>query len=308
MRGGPKGLATNHQKLGADAAPYVCRVWSEKTLAYLLRLEKERRGIPPSRRCFVGISDLARYDARIEEIAYFSAYLSGRSEYASRLGLISRRPRLQTDWLPIAGQVSFEDRERLFLEEEQEVLPAPFIFLIDTAGREHPADQKTIADYLARRFEVVGMVFSSKPHKPVKASERRNRSLLASGYLRPLTAAERGDLDEQLLGERYPKFRWHFDWGDYVVVGVPDGITDRFVYEFKSTKELKRTRAVAERQADLYGYFFRRKYKRIQIRDVLGGKVLTFSSAIDRANAERTLGHYAAVLNGRREGASGWGL
>ena len=63
---------------------------------------------------------------------------------------------------------------------------------------------------------------------------------------------------------------------------MPDGIADRFVYEFKSTKELKRMKPVAERQADLYGYFFRRKFKRIQIRDVLRGKVLTFSSVIDR--------------------------
>ena len=292
----------------AGAAAYVLRVVSEKTLAYLLRIEKERRGIPPSRRCFLGMSDLARCEARTDERAYFSAYLADRSECASRLGLVSRPPKLQTDWLPIVAQVSFEDRQRLFLEEEQEVRPAPFIVLIDTAGREHPADQKTtIADYLAGHFEVVGINFSSKPHKPSKDSERINRKLLANGLLRPLTASERGNLDEQLLGERYPKFRWHFDWGDYVVVGVPDGITDRFVYEFKSTKELKRMKPVAERQADLYGYFFRRKYKRIQIRDVLGEKVLTFSSSIDRANAERTLEQYTAVMNGRRRSASGAG-
>ena len=158
----------------SSTAPRVLRVWSEKTLAYLLRLEKERRGIPASRRCFVGISDLARHEARIEEIEYFYAYLSDRSECASRLGLISKRPKLQMDWLPIAAQVSFEDRHRLFLKEEQEVRPAPFICLIDTSGREHPADEQTIVDYLAGRFEVVGMMLSSKPHKPVKAAERRN--------------------------------------------------------------------------------------------------------------------------------------
>jgi hypothetical protein len=77
---------------------------------------------------------------------------------------------------------------------------------------------------------------------------------------------------------------------------VPDGIAARFVYEFKSTKELDRMKLVAQRQADLYGYFFGREHKRIQIRDVSGGSVLTLSSPIDRVNAEVTLERYATLL------------
>lgn len=37
--------------------------------------------------------------------------------------------------------------------------------------------------------------------------------------------------------ESYPTFRWHFQWRKYVLVGVPDGITKRFVYEFKTARE-----------------------------------------------------------------------
>ena len=53
---------------------------------------------------------------------------------------------------------------------------------------------------------------------------------------------------------------------------------------------------MAERRADLYGYFFQREHKRIQIRDVSGGRVLTFSSPIDRVNGETTLERYATLL------------
>lgn len=43
----------------------------------------------------------------------------------------------------------------------------------------------------------------------------------------------RGAVYEELLAEKYPTIRWNFSWENYVVVGVPDGITDDFVYEFK---------------------------------------------------------------------------
>ena len=278
----------------------ACNIDSEQTLAHLLRLEKERRRLPLSSHCFVGMSDLANNDARTDERAYFSAYLLDRSKYAARLGLLSQRPRLQADWLPIAARVSFEDRHRLFIEEEQELPPKPSICLIDRAGREYPAGEEVIADYVAGRIEVSGVRLTGKPYQPTQASERQNRAILEAGLLPPmLSARQRGRLDQILLAERYPTFRWHFEWDQLVVVGVPDGLTKRFVYEFKSSKEVNRMKPVAERQADLYGYFFGRKYKRMQIRDVLGGRIQTFSSPIDRANAEGVLEHYAAALKAR---------
>jgi len=46
----------------------------------------------------------------------------------------------------------------------------------------------------------------------------------------------RGEVLEGRRAERYPTIRWNFEWEDYVVVGEPDGITDSFVYEFKTTR------------------------------------------------------------------------
>jgi len=54
--------------------------------------------------------------------------------------------------------------------------------------------------------------------------------------------------------ERYPSVRWNLDWKEYVV-GIPNGITDRFVYEFKTSDNLgffrKWVRPVAMAQGDL---------------------------------------------------------
>ncbi|MGH7934394.1 MAG: hypothetical protein ACREQN_14705, partial [Candidatus Binataceae bacterium] len=212
---------------------WVCRVSSEKTLAHLLRLEKERRRLRPDCRCFVGMSDLASYDRRTDERAYFSAYLLDGSICASKLRLISRRPTLQRDWLAIVPQPSFEDRQRLSIEERKPPRRRP-AYLIDRFGREYPVNDALIADYLGGRIEVGGWGFSSVPHelKPstINASEKR----AAEGRLvyPKLRAHERGRLDQDLLAEQHPTFRrWHFDWREYVVVGVPDGITDDFVYE-----------------------------------------------------------------------------
>jgi len=56
--------------------------------------------------------------------------------------------------------------------------------------------------------------------------------------------------------------------GKYVIVGVPDGITDNFVYEFKTTSNeflMRMQRPVFFTRGDFYGYFFRRPKKRIQV-------------------------------------------
>ena len=78
----------------SPAVRWICDVQSEKTLAHLLRLEKERRGLSPERPCFVGMSDLARGDTRTDERTYFYVYLFDRSKAASQLGLVPRRPRV----------------------------------------------------------------------------------------------------------------------------------------------------------------------------------------------------------------------
>jgi hypothetical protein len=67
---------------------------------------------------------------------------------------------------------------------------------------------------------------------------------------------ELGRIAEILYGVRLVTIRFWFHWKDYVIGGVPDGITDEYVYEFKATtqtgKDALGVREQAVRQAQLY--------------------------------------------------------
>jgi len=104
--------------------------------------------------------------------------------------------------------------------------------------------------------------------------------------------------------ERYPTVRWNFDWEDYVVIGVPDGITDRFVYEYKTTGNmwlLRWMKPVAMTQADLYGYFFKRKEKRVQIMTRDDGTIHTWHEKVDTSSALDALKRFKEVERGARK-------
>jgi len=110
-----------------------------------------------------------------------------------------------------------------------------------------------------------------------------------------------GELLHWSKAERYPTIRWNFPWRGYVVVGVPDGITDSFVYEFKTTGNdflLRFIKPVAFAQADLYGYFFRRGTKRVQVYVREGGRVLTWMDDVASDNAEGTLQRFKRLEEG----------
>jgi hypothetical protein len=108
----------------------------------------------------------------------------------------------------------------------------------------------------------------------------------------------RGRIYQELRAEKYPTIRWNFAWGRYSVGGVPDGITDEFVYEYKTagSRFLFRFRKpVAIAQADLYGYFFQRSQKRVQIQIIEENRIATYEEAVDAAGAEETLASFARV-------------
>jgi len=113
---------------------------------------------------------------------------------------------------------------------------------------------------------------------------------------------ERGRIYEFKYAEEYPTIRWNFSWGSYVIECVPDGITGKFVYEFKSTasKWLSfYTKPVALTQADLYGYFFKRENKRVQIYLMDKKEVETIEDKVDINRALKTLRLFEKVCNGK---------
>jgi hypothetical protein len=111
----------------------------------------------------------------------------------------------------------------------------------------------------------------------------------------------RGVLLEEALAERHRTIRWHFPWGPYVVIGEPDGITDDLIYEFKTSRSRYlggQLLPVALAQADLYGTFFGRPRKRVQLHIVEEGVTETWASPVDRAAAEAVLERFRGVAEG----------
>ncbi|MCL5256175.1 MAG: hypothetical protein M1319_00045 [Chloroflexi bacterium] len=109
---------------------------------------------------------------------------------------------------------------------------------------------------------------------------------------------ERGRLLQLTRAERYPTIRWNFEWENYVVVGVPDGITGDFAYEFKTTKSRFLSffqKPVAFTQADLYGYLFRRSAKRVQIFIVDEEVTETWEEGTSESRAVETLASFRAM-------------
>ena len=112
---------------------------------------------------------------------------------------------------------------------------------------------------------------------------------------------EMGRRLEQEHGERHFKMRWSFPWRRYVIVGEPDGLTGRYVYEFKSTSQRRYAdsrREIGRAQADLYGKLFRRATKRVHlfVREDDGSVV--FEEPVDEERADQLLDTFEQLDRG----------
>ncbi|MCD6411263.1 MAG: hypothetical protein J7L20_02385, partial [Thermoplasmata archaeon] len=216
---------------------------SLKTLEKLLALEKERRGIKTNELLFIGMADTAKYNwcamqsvliNREMELAFFGAYLSDRINYSLELGLIDIIPEEKEKLLDIGDEITLDDIEKLLSERAEKRRD---IEVIDIVHIPPSIEKKPIEDLSPIE---VDMLLGGK------ISKQTIEKL-------PPTAA--GMLLHMRKGEDYPSIHWNFPWKDYIVVGIPDGITDTFVYEFKTSGKygfLRFVRPVAFAQADLY--------------------------------------------------------
>jgi len=190
---------------------------------------------------------------------FFASYLYDRVTYSVRLGLVSKEPKTIEELLRIGDDIKFSDVEKL-LEEEAER------FRTDTGEGESVKEK----------------IMDLDVEKP--------------------DPKRRGEVLQYLLAEKYPTIRWNFKWNNYIVVGVPDGITKDFVYEFKTPSSrflYNYIKPVASAQADLYGYFFRRQRKRVQIHIVEEKQTETFESNVDVDNALYVLDSFRKVAEGQ---------
>jgi len=273
-------------------------------LRKLLLLEKERRGIDRSQLTFVGMHNIAQYwwcamqsvlKSIQNEPEFFGAYLQDRLVYSYLLGYIDTLPSKQEEWLNIGSPITLKDIEKLLKNREKEA--------VERAGRgiKVRLDAITTIDKYGKPITVINPELSPEEREYYKDREQAKGAMVVadSPIAPPLV---RGEFMEYAKAERYISIRWSFAWHDYIVGGVPDGITDDFVYEFKSTKSRFLcdyfTKPVALAQADLYGYFFRRRHKRVQIYVMEEGTTQTWDEPVSEERALETLGKFEKINKG----------
>ena len=258
------------------------------SLERLLYLEKERRGVSKDALVFIGMADVAAYywcamkslyKNREMELTFFSSYLYDRIFYSFQLGLINELPQSLENTLEIGDEIDISAIEQLLSKRNSgENLVTGTLSAIETT------------DENGDRIIMVSPTLSNEEFDfwEQQAKDRGIR-IVSLDEAPPLI---RGEIAQNSYAKRYPTIRWNFVWDKYVVVGMPDGITSEFVYEFKSTRNrflMKFLKPVAFTQADLYGYFFKRSKKLVQIFVIEDGKTETWDTMVDTKRAVDTL-------------------
>jgi len=114
----------------------------------------------------------------------------------------------------------------------------------------------------------------------------------------------RGELVESRYAEEYPSIRFHFEFMDKIILGAPDGVTDEFCYEFKSTKNDFLSRfilPVARAQANLYAYFLKRPRIRVQIHILDTGELKTIEENANYSQTEAELAYFVNLLSRKQK-------
>jgi hypothetical protein len=267
-----------------------------RRLGDLLTLEKQRRGVAGDRLLFIGVSNVASVrwcpmksvlKSRAEELMYFAAYLTDRLVHARLLGLLRDLPHDDRELLEAGDEIGMADVERLLRRLRARPEPGPWAY-------------QEIAGPGGKAAWVLNPTLSA-------VDRAHYQELAFRAGVRVLDLEDdpkvRGLVLEEMRAERYPTIRWNFAWERYVVVGVPDGITDAFVYEFKTTRNCYlggQFLPVAVAQADLYGLFFDRPGKRVQLYLVEEDATQTWDLPVDRSAAELALKEFRSVDAGVR--------
>lgn len=278
---------------------------NQNRLRSLLLSKKDSLGKNEEDLIFLGMANLAEYfwcaeesylKSRKKELDFFFSYLSDRIRYSVELGSISKFPVSANEILEIGEGIKIQDIERLLQERENQFVYNDLI----SAKVAIEGQWKTIGVHdrvlyiLGYPDEFVG----KNDLQEFNANEVVFVKSLDDPALPPLL---RGFVGEYEWAEKYPTIRWNFSHGYYTIVGIPDGITSDFVYEFKTSRNsfLKGyLKPVAEIQADFSGHFFRREKKRVQIRVSETGNIETYQSQVSSQRVLQVLKGFKLIDEG----------
>jgi CRISPR/Cas system-associated exonuclease Cas4 (RecB family) len=235
----------------------------DERLGALLLLEKSNRGVDQKQLVFAGLSDVSA-----QTFCSVKAVLRARESEQMYFGAcLSDRLRYATALGVLES----------WPQSEVELLQA---------GRSITFEQ----------VEAVEKSYYGTHALPDEASEVLDIEIEIEGP--EVDYATRGNVFELFYAEKYHHFRWNFPYGRYVFLGVPDGITNDFVYEFKSGSKGRfrpeRTKEAVV-QGDLYGYFFKKRMKRVGVYTDDDRRIASHNSPVDEGNAIKYLRNFARV-------------
>jgi len=281
--------------MGISKNEVQLRIGDNSILKKLLHLEKRKRGVSIDKLLFLGMANIAEYywcafksfyKSISNEMMFFSSYLHDRLQYSIDLGHIKNLPKKDADLLSIGDQISWKDIETLLKKRE---VQEKFESVMDAVeSKDQNGNPIFIINPDLSKSEI--------EHWEKYAANKRIKCVSVDDY--PLL---RGNFLEDTRAEKYPSIRWNFPWNEYVLIGVPDGITDDIVYEFKTSRSnylMYFLKSVATTQADLYGYFFKRGIKRVQIYVTEEKKMNTWEEPIDLQRANGTLVRFFSLEKG----------
>ncbi|NIQ04781.1 MAG: hypothetical protein GWO20_03320 [Candidatus Korarchaeota archaeon] len=277
-------------------AKIVRTVRNSHKVARLLLREKMRKGVEATDLVFVNMEEIAKYHwcpmkalfrSKRMETSHFAAYLQDRLSYAAELGLIDTIPS-EKHLLDVGDNISFVDIEQLLEERRTSV-----------------SEEKNSPPYLELRSRQGDKAIVLNPQLSQQQKQQYTQEAKASGTpifnLSVFPPFSREVLVKRLVAEQHPTIRWSFEWKQYVVVGSPDGITNHLTYKFMMASNeflLQHLKPVILTLADLYGYFFKRNHKKVQVFLTNQETVKTWKEHVNREQVEQTLRKFQRIDEG----------
>jgi CRISPR/Cas system-associated exonuclease Cas4 (RecB family) len=222
-------------------------------LKTLLTLEKQRRNVPVDTLVFAGASIIADY--------YWCAW---QSKYKSRRGELNYFATYLENRLNYSNLLGYSSR----IPKNDEAL-------------------LTVGDNIT--FDDIKQLLQHNSQLAVVDKPKDEESGM-SIVLSESSPSIRGAILHEELAEKHPTISWHFTWDKYVILTVPDGITDEYIYEFKTIKSknyISFSKPIANAQAEIYALQWNRPKKRIQYYIMQDETFQTTESQTDRAIAEK---------------------
>lgn len=240
-------------------------VIDDHKLKNLLRIEKQRRGARQNNLVFVGMRNIADY------------YWCAMKSYFD----------------------SMEDEPRFFASYLLDRLKySAFLGKIDVIPKNN-MDILAIGDELS--LSDVELILSIQIQEDAENNYSIQNSNVKDSSRIDEHPIERGKRLHATKAEKYPTIRWNFEWNKFVIIGVPDGLEEQYVYEYKTTSNqhlYNFIKPIALAQADLYGFFFKRLKKRVQITILSNGETRTIDEFIDKTRATELLENFKQVSEG----------